>query len=205
MFTGLIRELAQVLSYQNNILTLKANYNPAIGDSVAVNGVCLTVISVHEGGFALELADETRKIIDLERLAGKVHIEPAMSMSERFDGHFVQGHVDTVGEVAKITRGENGVDFYIKVDTDFLSQIVPKGSIAIDGVSLTVNEVYSDSFRLTIIPHTIKNTLMQAYKPGSRVNIETDMFAKYIDHMLAHRQKPKQPTWADIDKKAFLY
>lgn len=205
MFTGLIREIATVRSYANNILTLKAKHRPQIGDSIAVNGTCLTVIHLDSEGFSVELSDETRKIIDLNRLNNKVHIEPAMSLSDRFDGHIVQGHIDCIGEVIEIVPQHNAFDFFISVDKSYLSQIVPKGSITIDGVSLTVNAVYEQSFRLTIIPHTIENTLIKEYKIGTKVNIETDMFAKYIEHILTHKSSSGSISWSDIDRKNFLY
>ena len=164
-----------------------------------VNGVCLTVIKVNGDGFDLELADETRTIIDESKISGKVHIEPAMMMNDRFEGHIVQGHVDCVGTVSKITSRENGTDFIIKVDKKYITHIIPKGSITIDGISLTVNDVYTDSFRITIIPHTLKNTLMKNYKVGTKLNIETDVFARYIDHILAHRSSKKSMGWDEVD------
>jgi len=199
MFTGLIREIAEVKSYKNNILSIKSKHKAKLGDSIAVNGVCLTVIKVNPDGFDLELADETRSIIDESKISGKVHIEPAMMMNDRFEGHIVQGHVDCVGTVSQITKRENGTDFIIKVDKKYIPHIIPKGSITIDGISLTVNDVYSDSFRITIIPHTLKNTLMKNYKVGTKLNIETDVFARYIDHILAHRSAKKSMGWDDID------
>jgi riboflavin synthase len=205
MFTGLIREIATVKSYKNNILTIKSKHKAKLGDSIAVNGVCLTVIKVNPDGFDLELADETRSIIDKSKISGKVHIEPAMQMNDRFEGHIVQGHVDCVGVVSKITKRENGTDFIIKVDPKYIAHIIPKGSITIDGISLTVNDVYSDSFRITIIPHTLENTLMKNYKAGTKLNIETDVFARYIDHILAHRSSKKSMSWDDVDKIQMSY
>ena len=199
MFTGLIREIAEVKSYKNNILSIKSKHNAKLGDSIAINGVCLTVIKVNPDGFDLELADETRSIIDESKISGKVHIEPAMMMNDRFEGHIVQGHVDCVGTVSQITKRENGTDFIIKVDKKYIPHIIPKGSITIDGISLTVNDVYDDSFRITIIPHTLKNTLMKNYKVGTKLNIETDVFARYIDHILAHRSAKKSMGWGEID------
>jgi riboflavin synthase len=199
MFTGLIREIAEVKSYTNNILSIKSKHKAKLGDSIAVNGVCLTVIKVNGDGFDLELADETRSIIDESKISGKVHIEPAMMMNDRFEGHIVQGHVDCVGTVSQITKRENGTDFIIKVDKKYIPHIIPKGSITIDGISLTVNEVYADSFRITIIPHTLKNTLMKNYKVGTKLNIETDVFARYIDHILAHRSAKKSMGWNEVD------
>jgi len=205
MFTGLIREIATVAHYQNNILTIRSKHPAKLGDSIAVNGVCLTVIKVNSDGFDLELADETRSIIDESKITGKVHIEPAMMMGDRFEGHIVQGHVDCVGTVIQITPRENGTDFVISVEPQYITHIIPKGSITIDGISLTVNDVYEKSFRLTIIPHTLENTLMKKYKVGTKLNIETDVFARYIDHILAHRSQKKSMSWNDVDKIQMSY
>ncbi len=205
MFTGLIREIAEVKSYKNNILSIKSKHKAKLGDSIAINGVCLTVIKVNPDGFDLELADETRSIIDKSKISGKVHIEPAMMMNDRFEGHIVQGHVDCVGTVLQITKRENGTDFIIQVDKKYIPHIIPKGSITIDGISLTVNDVYRDSFRITIIPHTLENTLMKNYKVGTKLNIETDVFARYIDHILSHRSNNKSMGWDQIDSMQMSY
>ena len=205
MFTGLIREIATVKSYQNNILTIKSDHPAKLGDSIAINGVCLTVIKLHSDGFDLELADETRSIIDESKISGQVHMEPAMMMNDRFEGHIVQGHVDCVGTVTKITPRENATDFIITVDKKYITHIVPKGSITIDGISLTVNDVGEDHFRLTIIPHTLKETLMKNYTIGTKLNIETDVFARYIDHILSHRNSKKEMSWDEIDSIQMTY
>jgi riboflavin synthase len=205
MFTGLIREIASVKNYSNNILTIQSKYQAGLGDSIAINGVCLTVIQVNEDGFDLELADETRSIIDESKLSGRVHIEPAMQMSDRFEGHIVQGHVDCVGVVESITVLENATDFIIKVEEQYITHIIPKGSITIDGISLTVNDVNENSFRLTIIPHTLRETLMCNYVVGTKLNIETDVFARYIDHILQNRSKRKSISWDDVDKMQMGY
>ena len=206
MFTGLIREIGTVKRYHNNILTIQSSHKAKLGDSIAINGVCLTVIRVNPDGFDLELADETRAIIDESKLKGSVHVEPAMQMHDRFEGHIVQGHVDCVGEVVEITPRENGTDYIIKVDPEHIAYIIPKGSITIDGISLTVNDVYEDRFRLTIIPHTLENTLIHTYKKGTKVNIETDMFARYIDHILRHRQNPKHTlSWHEVDAMSMSF
>ncbi len=205
MFTGLIREIGETISLKDNILTIKSNLNPDIGDSIAVNGVCLTVVSVDSGLFSVELSKETRDIIDVSKFIGKVHLEPAMGIGDKFDGHIVQGHIDCIGEVKEIQKRENGTDFIIKVPREYIKYIVPKGSIAIDGVSLTINDIYQDSFRLTIIPHTLKETLIQNYKIGTKINIETDIFARYIEHILAHKAKKDSPNWRDIDSILMSY
>lgn len=203
MFTGLIRELATVKSYSGDTLSLKAAYTPQPGDSIAINGACLSVTRVASDGFSVELSPETRQLIATENLKGKVHIEPAMQTGDRLEGHIVQGHIDTVGTVSQIQNNGNSYDVYIAVSQKFIPYIVPKGSIAIDGVSLTVNEVFDASFRLTIIPITMKETLFGHYTKGSKVNIETDMFARYIAHFLKHRQKSL--SWEEIEHISSLY
>jgi riboflavin synthase len=208
VFTGLIREIATVKRYHNHILSIHSAYRPKIGDSIAINGVCLTVIRVHHDGFDLELADETRAIIDESKIRGRVHMEPAMRADDRFEGHIVQGHVDSIGRVVSITPRTNGTDFVIEVRSDTIAYIVPKGSITIDGVSLTVNEVWRDRFRLTIIPHTLQETLIGQYKVGSSVHIETDLFARYLDHLLQHRKadpKKSSTSWQEIDQIQMHY
>lgn len=202
MFTGLIREIAKVKSFDKKSLKIKAKYRPNIGDSVAINGACLSVTKIYEDGFEVEVSDETREVVALENYKDKVHIEPAMRLSDRLEGHIVQGHIDCVGVITKIEKKLNSYDFYIKIPKEFIKFIVPKGSIAVDGVSLTINDVYENSFRLTIIPITMKETLFGSYKVGRRVNIETDMFARYLYYMF---KKEKNLTWEDIDKLQAIF
>ena len=203
MFTGLIREMATVKSFANNTLTLQASYRPKMGDSIAINGVCLSVTALFNDGFSVELSPETQGTVALEKLKGRVHIEPAMMMGDRFEGHIVQGHVDTVGTITQIKNNGNSYDVFVEIDPKFIAYIVPKGSITIDGVSLTVNEVFESSFRLTIIPITMKETLFGSYQKGTRVNIETDMFARYIEHILQH--KKSSLDWSTVNRMSALY
>jgi riboflavin synthase len=199
MFTGLIREIATVKNYANNILSIQAKHKAGIGDSIAINGICLTVIKVNTDGFDLELADETRSIIDDSKISGRVHMEPAMQLADRFEGHIVQGHIDCIGKVTHMSKRQNATDFIIGVEPKYINYIIPKGSITIDGISLTVNDVYDDGFRLTIIPHTLRETLMCHYKIGTELNVETDLFARYIDHILRSRGQKKSMSWNDVD------
>jgi len=206
VFTGLIREIGTVTEDRNHILTIRSSLRPKIGDSIAVNGVCLTVVEVLPDGFRVEAADETRRIVPPEKLKGRVHLEPAMRMGDRFEGHIVQGHVDTVATLRQILRGENAVEYIFAVDPRQIPYLVPKGSVAIDGVSLTVNEVGEDWFRLTIIPHTVENTLFKEYRPGDKVNVETDLFARYIEHILRRRASGKRGmSWAEIDAMSMSF
>ena len=183
MFNGLIRELAKVKSFNNNVLTLQSKYIPKIGDSVAVNGVCLTATKIFDDGFSVELSPETQSKVAIENYKNLVHIEPAMRLSDRVDGHLIQGHVDCLGEILEITQIKNAYNVVIKIPIDYMKFVIDKGSIAVDGVSLTINETWLDRFRLTIIPHTFENSLFKFYKIHQRVNIETDMFARYVYNM----------------------
>ena len=197
MFTGLIRELARVVSFNNNFLTLKAKYSPKLGDSIAVNGACLTVVEFTKDTFTVELSPESQQVLAMENYKGEVHIEPAMMMGDRFEGHIVQGHVDCLGTVKSIANNGNSTDFIISLPNEFCRYIIPKGSVTIDGVSLTINDVKNNEFRLTIIPHTIKNTIFKRYKVGTKVNLETDMFARYVYNMF---KKEDNLTWDKVDR-----
>ena len=203
MFTVLIREMAKVVSFKNNYLTLNAKYNPKIGDSIAINGACLTVVRTTSDTFTVELSPESQNILAMENFNDEVHMEPAMMMGDRFEGHIVQGHVDCLGTVKSIKSNGNSTDFFISLPSQFLKFVIPKGSVTIDGVSLTINEVLDDSFRLTIIPHTIENTLFKRYKVGTKVNLETDMFARYIYNMF--KKDEKSLSWDDVDKVMARY
>jgi len=199
LFTGLIREIATVQSFVSSTLTIKAKLKAKLGDSIAINGACLTVIAVAPDGFSVELSPESQKHLVMENYKNEVHIEPAMMMGDRFEGHVVQGHVDAIGTIKDIKNLGNSYDVFVEVETKFIPFIVPKGSITIDGVSLTVNDVNANTFRLTIIPHTMKETLFKNYKKGSKVNIETDMFARYVSHIIRHQTQNASLSWDEVD------
>ncbi|EAI9598109.1 riboflavin synthase [Campylobacter coli] len=203
MFNGLIREIAKVKSYQNNVLNLKANYRPNLGDSVAVNGACLSVTKLHSDGFELELSHESRKHIAVQNLKDKVHIEPALRYGDRIDGHLMQGHIDFIGRLEKIEKDENGIDFYIALPKEAMKFMARKGSIGIDGVSLTINEIIENGVRLTIIPITFKETLFKEYEIGREINIESDLLARYIYAQM--QDKDKGLSWEEVERIAYLY
>lgn len=205
MFNGLVREIAKVKSYQNNILSLIAKHKPNLGDSIAVNGACLSVVEVFKNGFALELSKETRSHIALENLKNEVHIEAALRYGERIDGHLLQGHIDGIGEILSIVKNENGTDFFIKIPANLQQFMAEKGSVGVDGVSLTINEVLKDGIRLTLIPITLQESLFKNYKIGRRVNIESDLLARYIARIMENKSFKKDLSWQDIDKIAYLY
>lgn len=203
MFNGLIREIAKVQSYQNNTLSLKTKYRPNLGDSIAVNGACLSVTKLYEGGFEVELSRESRTHIAIENLKDKVHIEPALRYGDRIDGHLMQGHIDFIGTLEKIQKDENGVDFYISLPKEAMKFIAEKGSIGVDGVSLTINEILKNGIRLTIIPITFKETLFKDYQVGRKINIESDLLARYIYAQL--QGKNKGLSWEEVERISYLY
>ncbi|HDX3746037.1 TPA: riboflavin synthase [Campylobacter jejuni] len=203
MFNGLIREIAKVQSYQNNTLSLKAKYRPNLGDSIAINGACLSVTKLYEGGFEVELSRESRTHIAIENLKDKVHIEPALRYGDRIDGHLMQGHIDFIGTLEKIQKDENGVDFYISLSKEAMKFMAEKGSIAVDGVSLTINEILKNGIRLTIIPITFKETLFKDYQVGRKINIESDLLARYIYAQL--QGKNKGLSWEEVERISYLY
>jgi len=198
VFNGLIREIGKVKSFSNNKLSIISKLTPQIGDSIAVNGVCLTVTKIFSGEFEVELSPETQKIIPLENYQSekKVHLEEALRFGDKIDGHLIQGHVDAIGEILEIKKTKNSYDLMIKTSPEIMKYIAPKGSIAIDGVSLTINDIFSDRFRLTIIPHTFENTIFKYYKLHQKVNIETDMFARYVYHMFKEKKEDNQEILA---------
>ena len=203
MFNGLIREIAKVQSYQNNTLSLKAKYRPNLVDSIAVNGACFIVTKLYEGGFEVELSRESRTHIAIENLKDKVHIEPALRYGDRIDGHLMQGHIDFIGTLEKIQKDENGVDFYISLPKEAMKFMAEKGSIAVDGVSLTINEILKNGIRLTIIPITFKETLFKDYQVGRKINIESDLLARYIYAQL--QGKNKGLSWEEVERISYLY
>ena len=204
MFNGLIREIAQVVSYSQNILRLKANFRPNLGDSIAVNGACLSVIKLHEDGFSVELSAESRANIAVENLKERVHIEPAMKLGDRVDGHLMQGHIDFIGKISNIKKNENGVDFYIDLPRDAMSLMSNKGSVGVEGVSLTINEILPKGIRLTIIPITFRDSLFDTFKVGRRVNIESDLLARYVARQLFCKQDSGL-SWDDVERISSLY
>lgn len=202
MFNGLIREIAEVVSYNDSILRLRAKHRPNLGDSIAVNGACLSVIELFSDGFSVELSLESRTHLATENLKGRVHIEPAMRLSDRVDGHLVQGHIDAIGEISRIDKRENGVDIYVNLPDGVMPFMADKGSVCVEGVSLTINEVLPNAIRLTIIPITFRESLFAEFKVGRRVNIESDLLARYVARQLGFK---KELTWETAERFLSLY
>lgn len=195
MFTGIIEELGTVRHVAPGNLELAARMvleGTRLGDSIAVNGVCLTVTALSPGGFTADVMPETLRRSSLGQLwpGSKVNLERAMAADGRFGGHIVTGHIDGTGTVSSLRREGNAVWVTIAAPPELLAGIVEKGSIAIDGISLTVAEVTDRDFAVSIIPHTGAQTTLLDRKAGDTVNLETDILGKYVAKLLG-REEPK--------------
>lgn len=193
MFTGLVEALAAVRDVRPDgpgcELTLHAPPfvgELALGDSVAVNGVCLTVVAADPDSVRFQVGPETLRVTNLGGLkAGdRVNLERSLRFGDRLDGHLVQGHVDAVGTVTRVTPRGDWVDMDFRCPAALTAQMAPKGSIAVDGISLTLVDVAADGFRVMLIPHTLAHTTLGLKGEGAAVNLETDMLAKYVHKAL---------------------
>ncbi|MDX1469561.1 MAG: riboflavin synthase [Acidimicrobiia bacterium] len=196
MFTGIVTETATVTDVRDTndgrrVVVEGSGFGDIeIGDSVAVDGVCLTAVAIEGGRVSFEVVPETLSRSTLGEMTPgtKVNIELPMGSSGRFDGHMVQGHIDGVGEVVSVNRSAPGITMTIRAPQGLLGQIVEKGSIAVNGVSLTVAGMKDDQFSVALIPHTLEITNLGLRKPGDPVNLETDIIAKYVEKMLRASQ-----------------
>jgi riboflavin synthase len=181
MFTGIVRERGRVASFEDGRLVVESGVRAEIGDSVAVDGICLTVVDARNGRLAFDVVRET---LDRAKPFGaEVNLEGALRAGEPLGGHYVQGHVDAVGTVRSV-----GDPVWIDTGPEVLRYIVEKGSIAIDGVSLTVTAVDERGFAVALIPHTLEVTTLGTLAPGDKVNLETDVLAKYVERLLRSDQ-----------------
>lgn len=201
MFTGIIEELGKIISIKrgmkSSILQIAGNKifeDLKIGDSVAVNGVCLTVTSITNHSFCADVMSETLQRSSLGALKQNsvVNLERAMAADGRFGGHIVSGHIDGTGTISRIEKDDNAVWFTIKAPEKLMKYIVEKGSIAIDGISLTVARVSREEFIVSIIPHTIKETILGVKGAGDVVNLENDVVGKYIERFLNWQDQEEQ-------------
>jgi riboflavin synthase len=196
MFTGIVRELGRVVSAEGDggglALAVEAPETAArlaTGDSISVNGVCLTAESVENGRVSLQAVPETLARSTLGGLtAGDgVNVEPALRAGEPLGGHYVQGHVDAVGRVRSVEEEGQGVRAVVEAPPDVLRYCVEKGSIAVDGVSLTIAELSAGAFAVVLVPHTLEVTTLSTLEPGQSVNLEVDVLAKYVERLLETR------------------
>ena len=193
MFTGLIESVGTIMGirpvergYDLDIDTGFTLSEDKLGDSIAVNGVCLTVTRMKGAVFTATASAETisRSTLGALRPGAKVNIERAMTLSSRLGGHLVLGHVDTVGVITSVRTVGESIQIKTQFDQAFSRYIIEKGSIAVDGISLTINRIYPDAFEVNIIPYTAKTVSLTLKKPGDRVNLEFDVIGKYVEKLL---------------------
>ncbi|MDM8539938.1 riboflavin synthase [Desulfococcaceae bacterium HSG9] len=196
MFTGIIEGLGTVTAMQSfghgQRFTFEADFlldRVKIGDSIAVNGACLTVITINGNSFSADLSPETlsKSTFGASKTGERVNLERAMRLDSRLDGHFVSGHIDGVGLIRQKRITSNAVIITIETPPAISRYMIKKGSVAVDGVSLTINECRRNNFTVSIIPHTAQITTLTDKKKGDRVNIETDMIGKYVERFVILR------------------
>ena len=219
MFTGIVAAVGKITAIKNNEKDMTITVDSGeldmsdvkLGDSISNNGVCLTVTRLTGQHFDADVSHETIKLSGFSNIKPgfMVNLEKAMQMNERFGGHIVSGHVDGVGEVMSITPLGNAVEYWIKAPDNIAKYIAKKGSITVDGISLTTNDIDGAHFKLTIIPHTINQTIMQQYTVGSRVNLEVDVIARYLERLMlgdqaADANKKQQSTMELLAKSGFM-
>lgn len=197
MFSGLVEELGTIQKISNNQICVKAEkvlQGTRIGDSIAVNGVCLTVTKLTEGGFWADVMPETFSRSNIGELTSgaPVNLERAMAADGRFGGHIVSGHIDGSGKITKIQNDGNAVRFWIAAEHKILRLIVEKGSITVDGISLTVVSVSDSDFSISIIPHTLVETTLGQKRVGDSVNLENDIIGKYVERLLGKSEAENQ-------------
>lgn len=210
MFTGIVEEMGVIKSIRKGassaVLEIQAQVvleDVHIGDSIAVNGVCLTVTSFTPTTFTADVMHETLNRSSLANLrpGSRVNLERAMAANGRFGGHIVAGHVDGVGTVLQTRKDDNAIWYTIGASPEVLRYVVEKGSITIDGISLTVAKVTDADFSISAIPHTVAVTVLQDRKPGDTVNLETDIIGKYVEKLLTPQAQPTQRPTSNITRE----
>ena len=185
MFTGLVREVGRVVSFENGRLVVESSLAAAVGDSVAINGCCLTVVDGDRQTLAFDVVPET--VARVKPFGARVNLEPALRAGEPLGGHYVQGHVDSVGRVRSVEGEGEGARVWVDPPADLLRYCVEKGSVAVDGVSLTIAELDDEGFAVALVPHTLSATTLGGLEADDEVNLEADVLAKYAEKLLGLR------------------
>ena len=196
MFTGIIEGLGTITGIRPSSrlkhLSLDADFDldqTKIGDSIAVDGACLTAVEVDKKHFEVDVSAETleKTTLGKAKIGDRVNLERAMRLSDRIDGHLVSGHIDGIGSIIQRKSMGNAININVQIPESLSRYLIRKGSIAVDGISLTINDYSRDGFEVSIIPHTAKHTTLGIKKIGATVNIETDMIGKYVERFIAER------------------
>lgn len=194
MFTGIIEAVGKISRIDNQGKDISLHINTGkldlsdvkLGDSIASNGVCLTVVKLINDGFRADLSRETlqRTAFDNCSVGDGINLEKAVTPTTRLGGHIVSGHVDGIGEVMSVNQIGRAWEYWVRAPAELAKYIAEKGSICVDGISLTINEVSCAEFKLTIVPHTSSETTINSFKPGHKVNLEVDVIARYLERLL---------------------
>jgi riboflavin synthase len=198
MFTGIISAIGKIAELEHRQGDVRISIHAPelgfedvrLGDSIACNGVCLTAVELIDQGFIADVSVETLSLTTIEhwKVDTRINLEKAMQASDRFGGHIVSGHVDGIGEVVSLHEDARSWRFTIKAPANLAKYIAQKGSITVDGTSLTVNAVNGSEFELNIVPHTMIHTVISDYQAGSKVNLEVDLIARYLERLTATDQ-----------------
>ncbi len=198
MFTGIIEAIGRINNIEPVGGDMRLNVDAGsldmtdvqLGDSIAVNGVCLTAVEFDKSHFIADVSNETITLTSLKSLSAgsEVNLEKALLPTTRLGGHLVSGHVDGLGEIVSIKEESRSIQFIIKAPDELKHYIAMKGSICIDGTSLTVNSITDASFEINIVPHTQQRTIIKNYKPGTKVNLEVDLIARYLERLLTKKE-----------------
>lgn len=208
MFTGIVEEIGKIQNVKkhvkSSVFTIEGNKifeDINIGDSISVNGVCLTVTTFSNNTFTADVMNETISRSSLGQLknGSSVNLERAMSASGRFGGHIVSGHIDGIGKIIKIEKDDNAIWYTIAVKDNLMKYIVEKGSISIDGISLTIAKVAVNDFSISIIPHTVQETILSHRSVGDIVNIENDVIGKYVEKLITCEKNKKVESNITMD------
>lgn len=202
MFTGIVEAVGQLtaITPKGEDVTITVNVGKLdmsdvkLGDSIATNGVCLTVVDFNDTSYSADLSLETLKKSGFAdyKAGDKVNLEKAMLPTTRFGGHIVSGHVDGVGEIVERNIVGRAIEFWVELPEELNKYVAEKGSITVDGISLTVNDLRKNAFKLTIVPHTTQETTIDSFQVGRKVNLEVDVLARYLERLLQGREQAKQ-------------
>lgn len=212
MFTGIVEEIGIIKNIKrgtkSSILTIEGHVifeDLKLGDSIAVNGVCLTVTTINKNTFTADVMFETlnRSSLGSLNIGSNVNLERAMSANGRFGGHIVSGHIDGTGKIINKKVVDNAVLYYVSADKKILNYIIEKGSIAIDGISLTIVDITNSYFSVSIIPHTLSNTILTQKNIGDIVNLENDCIGKYVKRFMSIEEKSSNITEEFLMKNGF--
>ncbi|ALO43171.1 riboflavin synthase [Pseudoalteromonas phenolica] len=204
MFTGIIEatgKLTELTQNQGDLTVRVSSPNldmgdVQLGDSIATNGVCLTVVEKFSDGFRADVSNETLKLTQFAqyKLGQTVNLEKALQPISRLGGHLVSGHIDGIATVVAISPNARATEYWLETSSELMKYIPYKGSVAIDGISLTVNEIKDCQFKLTIVPHTAQETTIAEFKVGSKINLEVDQIARYLERLVLGAQEPAQSS-----------